>query len=122
MPELVQASWTHWLVVWQKTDTKTRYGQPRLGSPTEIRCRWIINDQASPTQEITREDYPRSVPVAKEIALGSIIWGPGKITDLPSSPIYFEVTSISKTPDLKGRHPAYRVTLQKASKTLPELV
>lgn len=121
MPELTQASWTHWLVVWQKLDTKTRYGQPRLSSPVNMRCRWTINDQESVTQDSTDESTPRSLPVAKTVALGSYVWGPGKITALPTEPSYFEVVGIQKITDLKGRHPHYRITLQRASKTLPEL-
>jgi hypothetical protein len=81
-----------------------------------------VNDQANPTQDYTQESYPRSVPVGVEVGLGSFVWGPGKIRDLPSNPTYFEVVASSKTPDIKGRHPSYSVSLQKASQTLPEVV
>jgi hypothetical protein len=60
--------------------------------------------------------------VSIEIALGSFVWGPGQIVDLPVSPQYYEVTGTDKVPDLKGRHPTYRITLQKAMKTLPEVM
>lgn len=122
MSDISQVYLIHWCVVWQKLDTKTRKGQTRVSSPVEIRCRWLPSDQANVSQPQTTEFYPRSVPVGSEVVLGSYVWGPGKIDELPSDPTYFEVVGVSKTPDLKGRHPVYRITLQKASKTLPEVV
>lgn len=122
MPEISQATLCDWCVVWQRSDTATRHGQPRVSSPVNVRCRWLTSDQANPNQDMTSEFYPRSVPVGIEINLGSFVWGPGKIRDLPTSPTYFEVTATSKTPDIKGRHYSHQVTLQKASKTLPEVV
>jgi hypothetical protein len=59
--------------------------------------------------------------VAKQVALGSYV-ARGKIADLPTSPQYFEVVGIDEISDVKGRHTSYRLTLQKASKTLPEVV
>ena len=122
MPEISQAILCDWCVVWQRSDTKTRHGQPRVSSPVNVRCRWNISDQVNPTQEMATEQYPRSVPVGIEVVLGSFVWGPGKIADLPASPTYFEVIASSKVPDLKGRHYSYNISLQKASKTLPDLV
>ena len=126
MPEISQATLVQWCVVWERADTDTRYGEPRLNAPINVRCRWNVTDQANPTQDQSQEQYPRTVPVGVEVKLGSIVWGPGKIKDLPNNPrslpTYFEVVASSKTPDIKGRHPSYSVTLQKASKVLPDLV
>lgn len=122
MPDISQANLKQWCVIWQRQDTKSRKGIARLGSPSNVRCRWVISDQNAVSQEASREAYPRHVPVGVNVALGSYVWGPGKIADLPSSPTYFEVIGVEQTPDLKGRHPTYVITLQKASKTLPEVV
>lgn len=121
MPDLT-VKLNQWCVVWYKSDTSTRHGQPRVESPVNVRCRWVDNQQQSVTQDATREGYPLSIPVSREVPLGSIIWGPGKIADLPDTPQYYEVVSVSKTPDVKGRHPGYVLSLQKASKSLPEVV
>jgi hypothetical protein len=86
-----------------------------------MKCRWIINDQSMPSQATTSEAYPRNVRIAKAVPLGSYI-AKGKIADLGSSPTYFEVVAINKIEDIKGRHPVYNLTLQKASKTLAETV
>ncbi len=75
----------------------------------------------SVSQDSSPQQYPRQVPVGEYVPLGSYVWGPGKIEDLPEKPVYLEVTSSENTPDLKGRHPFYSVSLQKASKGLPEL-
>lgn len=122
MPEISQATLCDWCVVWQRVDTNTRHGQSRVSSPVNVRCRWLTSDHASPSQEVTSEFYPRSVPVGIEVNLGSFVWGPGKIAELPSNPKYFEVVATSKTPDIKGRHHSHQVTLQKASSTLPGVV
>lgn len=122
MPDITRVILTDWCVVWQRSDTKDKYGRARVSAPIEVKCRWSEQDQVGVTQDNTTEHYPRSIPVSQEIALGSYVWGNGKIADLPSSPVYFEVVGRSKTPDIKGRHPAYSIVLQKASKTLPELV
>ena len=121
MPELSQVTLIHWCVVWQRVDTETRYGKARVSAPINVRCRWQDTDQSGPSQEVTQEQYPRSIFVGQEVQLGSYIWGPGKIKDLPAAPVYFEVVGKDKTPDLKSRHYSHRVSLQKASKTLPEL-
>lgn len=121
MPDISQAMLPQYCVVWQKRDTKTHYGQVRLESPAEVRCRWNIGDYTSPTQDTTQEQYPRSISVGTEVLLGSYVWGPGQITDLPTEPKYLEVVGTEKIPDIKGRHPTYRITLQKASETLPGL-
>ena len=121
MPDPAFSSLVDWCVVWQKVDTKTKYGQPRVGSPVNVKCRWLVNDQSSLAQDATQESYSRSIPLAKEVLLGSYVWGPGKIEDLPGSPQYYEVIGVQKISDVKGRHPHYRASLQKASKTLPAL-
>lgn len=121
MPDVSTVMLKQWCVVWQKVDTKTPHGLPRVSSPVEIKCRWLVTDQESVTQDASQEAYPRSIPVAKYVALGSYVWGPGKIADLPASPTYYEVVGTQKVPDLKSRHPAYQITLQKASGTLPAL-
>ena len=122
MPDISQMNLFQWCVVWEKSDTKSRYGQPRVSSPTNVKCRWLISDQEGVTQEGTTEDYPKTIPVNTDVPLGSYVWGPGKIADLPSEPQYWEVVGRSKTPDLKNRHPSYQITLRKASKSLPDLV
>lgn len=121
MPDISFANLHHWCVVWQRSDTKTKHGQPRVSSPINVRCRWVTADQSMVSQEETREIFPRYIQVGQEIALGSYVWGEGKIEDLPSSPVYLEVVGRSNTPDLKGRHPVYTLNLQKASGTLPEV-
>ena len=122
MPRATQKTLRQWCIVWERADTDTRYGEPQLNAPLNVRCRWLVNDQSNPSQEQTLEQYPRQVQVGKEVKLGSIVWGPGRIKDLPNNPTYFEVVASSKTPDVKSRHSAYMITLQKASKTLPQLV
>ena len=122
MPDISFANLVNWCVVWVRQDTNTRKGQARVSSPINVRCRWATSDQSMVSQDATQEGYPRYIPVGQEIALGSYVWGPGKIEDLPASPVYLEVIGRSNTPDLKGRHPVYTINLQKASGTLPELV
>jgi hypothetical protein len=122
MPDITQAILTQWCVVWKKTDTKTKHGQARVSSPVNVRCRWASMDQASVDQGSTTEHYPNQVPVGEYIPLGSYVWGPGKIVDLPSNPVYLEVVGSGKTPDINGNHPFYQISLQKASQTLPEVV
>jgi hypothetical protein len=121
MPELAHSMLPHWCVVWTRSDTQTKHGRPRLGSPTDVRCRWTTADQASSTQDNFQETYPRHLPVGQDIGLGSFVWGPGRVRDLPASPQYYEVVGKQKVPDVKGRNYAYIVNLQKASKTLPDL-
>lgn len=121
MPDISKATLRQRCVVWKAQDTKTRHGQVRVASPITAKCRWLTNDQAGPSQEKTEESYPRNLMIDQWIPLGSYLWGPGRLADLPSSPQYYEVINSQKFPDIKGRNPAYRVTLQKASKTLPTL-
>lgn len=121
MPDITQANLVHWCVVWRRTDTLTRMGQARVERPVNIRCRWNINDQMSVSQDSSPEQYPRQVPVGEYVPLGSYVWGPGRIADLPAKPQYLEVISSEHTTDLKGRHPYNSVSLQKASKGLPEI-
>lgn len=121
MPELAVVNLRQWCVVWFKSDVYDRHGQPRLADPVNVKCRWVTSDSESPTQDQTRESYTMGLPVDRAIPLGSIVWGQGKIADLPASPQYWEVISASTTPDIKAKHPAYNITIQKASKTLPEL-
>lgn len=122
MPDISQANLRQWCVVWEKSDTSTSHGQPRVESPVNVRCRWVTAERASVTQEGTTESYPLSVPIGRSFAVGSYVWGPGKIADLPVNPQYYEITGFDETPDLKARHPAYVASLQKASKTLPTVV
>jgi len=122
MPDISQAMLPHWCVVWRRSDTKTKFGKARVRAPINVKCQWIVDDQNNSSQEITRENYPRSVPVNREIPLGSYVWGPGRIGDVPSSPTYWEVKGYSKTPDINGNYPVYRIILIKASQTLPEVV
>jgi len=121
MPDISQMNLYQWCVVWRRSDTKSRYGQARVLDPINVRCRWLISEQEGVTQDGSSEQYPRTIPVNQAIALGSYVWGEGKITDLPDNPQYWEVVGYSQVPDLKGRHYAYQLTLQKVSKELPDL-
>jgi len=123
MPEVSQVALIHWCVVWQRVDTNTRYGQARVSSPVQMKCRWPgTTEQANVSQEVTQEQYTKSVFTGKEVKLGSYVWGPGKIADLPDEPTYYEVIAKEDTPDIKGVYYSHRVTLQKASKVLLEVV
>ena len=121
MPEITFTNLRHWCVVWQKSAQKTRYGQAKLSSPTNVRCRWVSTENSAVSQNMNNEAETIQIPIGQEVPIGSYVWGPGKIADLPSSPTYYEVVYIAKTPDLKGRHHAYVASLQKASGTLAEV-
>lgn len=122
MPDITQAILTQWCVVWKKADTKTKYGTARVNSPVNVRCRWASMDQARVSQESTVEQYPNQIPVGESVPLGSYVWGPGTISELPAEPVYLEVVGSGNTPDINGDYPFYSISLQKASKTLPTVV
>ena len=110
----------NWCVVWEKSTQRTRLGT-KVDSPVDVRCRWNIGDQLSVSQEVTQEAYPRAMRVSQQVSIGSYVWGPGKVVEVPDSPQYYEVVGSQVIQDVKGRHPTYRISLQKASKTLPTL-
>jgi hypothetical protein len=120
MPDPTQVNLKQKCVVWPKTGHNTRYGMPEFGEPYEVRCRWsqVLDDQSQPTEDRTTESYPRSMPVGQHIPLGSKIWGPGTLKDVPEDAVYLEVVATREVPDLKGKHPARRVTLQKMSRRM----
>ena len=120
MPDVAYVNLIHWCVVWKRLNTSTRYGQAKLDQPVEMRCRWTyeLDDLASPAQDRTVESRGRSIPIGEEVPLGSYVWGPGLIEDMPDDPEYYEVIGTRMAYDLKGKNPHHRITLQKASKTL----
>lgn len=122
MPDVTWTNLRQWCVVWDKLDNASQFGQVRVSSPRNVRCRWVIGDQQSVGQDAVGEAYPRTINVGSQVALGSYVSGPHKLAELPDEPVYLEVVGSQKIPDLKGRHPAYILSLQKASKTLPTVV
>lgn len=120
MPDVTVINLRQKAVLWP-IPGRDRYGQPELGTAQEISCRWegqtsaSISDQGSP--------HNRSVTVHTAIAvdLGSLMWL-GRLVDLPTSDYeedLYEVVSFQKTPDIKGKHPKYTLSLQKYRASLP---
>jgi len=123
MPDITQVSLTDWCVVWLKSDEKNRRGLPRVQSPIEVRCRWVYEDRLNSSLDRTIESFPRSIQVGRNVPVGSIVWGEGRQSELDLTVCpYLEVSALQVIPDFTGRHPSYRITLVKASNTLPEIV
>jgi hypothetical protein len=109
-------------VLWA-TSGKSRYGEPTVASPVEIRVRWEEGLSESIDDSATPIAVNATVDVDRDVAAGSIL-RLGKLADLPS-PVtdgLMEVISFDKTPDIKSRVFQRSVTVRRWRSSLPTVV
>jgi hypothetical protein len=109
--------------VFWATSGKSRYGEPTVASPVEIRVRWEEGISESIDDSATPIAVNATVDVDRDVAAGSIL-RLGKLTDLPS-PVtdgLMEVISFEATPDIKCRRYQRSVTVRRWRSSLPTVV
>jgi len=92
----------HKAVFWE-ADGYDTYGEPKVGTATEINVRWDESKSESLDALGNVIALDVTVVVAQDIAVGSLMWL-GEKADLPS-PVtnLYQVKTFSKVPDVKGR-------------------
>lgn len=97
-----------------------RYGQPTIGTATEVDCRWEQTEGEYLDDQNVKRSFQITAHVAVVIEAQSLMWL-GKLADLPS-PVtsgLYKVVNASNIPDIKGHHPKYTLSLAKYGGSLP---
>lgn len=97
-------------------------GNPTLGSPVQIVCRWETKrKEANPYSENETIGYNEFVMTAQELTVGGIMWK-GKLVDIPSPPTDLrQIVDQDIIRDIRGVVTYYAVKLVKYGNTLPNL-
>lgn len=125
MPDIRVSNLYQWAVLWPTTGGTAESGEPLVGPPVEIRCRWIDRRSESLDPDGQPIALDATVIVDREIPIGSNMWK-GKLKDwygtgsAGSGIGLMAVKTSGTTPDIKNRGIRRRVGLMKFRDSLPE--
>ncbi len=107
MPSMETADLRQCAVLWPATG-HDEYGQPTVGEPVEIRCRWVKKSQQVPDAQDNLVTVDATVVVCRKVEVRSNLYE-GTLADyltLGTSgdrEALVEVVTFSETPDIKNR-------------------
>lgn len=81
MPSQETAFRTQYAVLWPATGNYDAYGQPTIGSPVEIKVRWVSGESRAMDKQGNNIVLDGKAVVNRDIPLGSLMWE-GRIRDL----------------------------------------
>jgi hypothetical protein len=97
-----------------------RHGEPVVGSPVEINCRWSESDRQAAGVGGGTDPAEAQVEVNQYIPTGSLMWkGLLEEWDATQPHTLFQVVERTSSRDVKGRWRSRRVVLRKFSSKLP---
>jgi hypothetical protein len=124
MPDVGRSSLYQVAVVWE-AGAPDAFGQPTVGAPCQVRCRWERTKREKPRPDGTVLTLDSMVFTTRFVKPYSWMWQ-GALRDLPAGtdfsttmPELYRVVSCDGIPDLRNRITEYEVSLQRASDTLP---
>jgi hypothetical protein len=107
-------------VYWEKTG-QDGYNNPTLAEPRELKVRWTHRRREGLSAEGTTIAKDADLLTDEELIEGSIVWEGRLAEALVGTPTeLFQVTSTSRSKDLKGRVTGYGAGLTRYGETLPE--
>ncbi len=122
MPSFEIRDRTQKAVWWARTGTN-RFGQPVVGSPVEIKARWLDKRSERRQPDGSTVTIEGTVILDREVSDGDILWkgGMDEITDPGHVPLsgLMQVYSFNSTPDIKGRNTRYEATFMRFNDVLP---
>ena len=108
-------------VLWEQSGYDSN-GQPTVGYPEEIECRWEDVTRQIMGEQDTPIAISAEVWVDVSVAKGSMLWK-GALIDLPDTvTAVMEVVGYDETPDIKGRVFERVLYLQRYREALPTVV
>jgi hypothetical protein len=119
MPRIEDHDLPHKAVYWPFSGADD-YGNPSVGDPVEIDCRWVEKRGQTVDSKGNTVAFDASLALDRPVLIGSNLWR-GELADFDDAEKddLMQVNSTAETDDMKGRFTRYECTAKRFRDDLP---